>query len=347
MLLYSDLHEERLGASYLRALRSLGHEVRCFDAIAERRRLSGWLRNRIGQRLTANSLTLRRIGSVQLNGALVKSAAEYKPDLVLVISGHFLMPESIVVLRRSGAKVVAYFPDNPFSPHSSSRPEILPTAKECDLFLVWGERLAEELRSSGVAGARFLPFGWDKDFFPFQGLDRPKKYDVVFVGGWDRQREAFLDEIGRHFDLRIWGPSYWGSRSHANGVARAAWQGRALSARELAAVSAAARINLNLLRAQHVVGGQPDGVIMRNFEIPGVGGFLLSTHTATAERLFREGRSGAFFRNIPECLASIENYLTRESERNNLAALAHEDVDRRHQYFHRAREILSMLGYSG
>lgn len=347
VLLYSDMHDERLGASYLRAFRALGHEVACFDVIAEQRRLAAWLRTRVGHRLTINSLVLRRMGSETFNHAFLQAAAEFGPEVVLVISGHFLMPESVRKLRRSGAKVAAYFPDNPNPPHSASRPEILLAAAECDLYLVWGERLAEELRSRAIPGARFLPFGWDGDCFPFQGAGRAKEGDVVFVGGWDPQRETFLDEVGCHFRLQVWGPPYWGSRTRPGGVARRAWQGRELNSREFAAVSAAARINLNILREQHMVGGQPDGVIMRNFEVPGAGGFLLSTRSATAERLFPERHTGAYYQDVSDCLTAIERHLAQERERNELAALAHEEVDRRHRFTHRASEILSMLRDSG
>ena len=332
----------RLGASYERALHKLGHEVIRFDVDSHQLDLRGWLRSRVGHRLTINSLNARRWGARNYNVAFQNLVSDTRPDLVLIFNGPFIMPETIRWVRRHGAKCVLFHADNPLPPHYNARPETLLVAKECDVFLVWSSVLADKLRGMGIP-ANFLAFGWDEVVTPFQGAPNRFDSDVSFVGGWDRQRESFLEQVACHFNLKIWGPPYWGDRSRPAGKVRQCWQGRALRGTEVAEVFARSRINLNILRDQHYHDGKADGVIMRTFEVPGAGGFLLSTRSGCATSIFREDQECGYFDDIDECLNKIEFYLANECIRNEMSQTSHETVDADHHYHHRASEIIAML----
>lgn len=342
VLLAGIFRTGHLAASYRRAFMALGHEVVTFDVEAHRAELDWWLRNRIGHRLTIDIGWARRAGSLRYNRALEAIAAQQRPDLVLSFNGDFIMPETVRNIRRCGARFVIFHADNPLPPHYNSRPETLESARECDAFLIWSSALAERLCKLGIP-AGFLAFGWDDEVFPFQGFSEHKDCDVAFVGGWDRQREAFLDEVARHFDLRIWGPSYWGERSRRNSAATRCWQGRALEGAEAAAVFARTHINLNILRNQHYVDDVADGVIMRTFEVPGAGGFLLATRSGGATTLFPEADAAGYFDDVDECLTRIDYYLSHTKERAELARQAHVLVDAGHHYTHRVADLLAFV----
>jgi spore maturation protein CgeB len=100
---------------------------------------------------------------------------------------------------------------------------------------------------------------------------------------------------------------------------------------------------LNVFRAQHYVNNSPTGVIMRTFEVPGAGGFLLSTRSQEALEVLPEGESGAYFGSVAECCEQIDRYLASDHERRSVAAKAHETVATRHLYSHRAMRMLEVL----
>jgi spore maturation protein CgeB len=343
IVFFADLHPLRLGDSYCRAMVELGHDVTCVDIRSERKHLSRWLRSRLGHRLTRNSRWARAICAQRYNNRLMEVVGALRPTLLFILSGDFVLPDTVRRIKRLGVRVALYHPDNPLPPHYASRPETLPVAAECDLYLVWGELLAQELRRRGVSNARFLPFAWDREAFPYQGHGIRKEFDVAFVGGWDPARERLLDEIAGHCDLRIWGPRYWLTRTRRQSPLRRCIQGGELVPMDAARTVARARITLNVVRDQHVVNGQPDGVIMRNFEVPGAGGFLLTTRTSTAGVLFREGETAVYFNDVAECLEKISHYLARDRERESISVRAHQLVAEQHLYTHRFQELLALL----
>lgn len=343
LMLVGDFQTDRLGASYERAFNAIGLAVVRFDVRAEARGLAWPARNRFFYRLTAPILAIRRAWSRKLNLEILERAAATKVAWVFIHNGEWLMPETVVALKRAGVRVAIFHADNPLPPNYSNRPETLQAARECDLYLVWSERLAEQLREQSIP-ATFHAFGWDPEVFPYQGsVPQGSWSGVVFIGGWDRERESFLDELACHVPLRIFGPGYWGTRTRRSSRARSCWQGRALLMNEAAQVVRESAVSLNVLRTQHQFEGAYDGVIMRHFEVPGAGGFLLSTRSGVATSLFPDGSSGAYFDGVADCVKQCRHFIESTDERYALASAAHETVANVHTYRNRAREVVVKL----
>lgn len=337
--LYGDFGQYRLAGSYQRALRGLGCDVVPIDTQKIAGYLAFWLRNRLLHRLTLRSRMWRELGSARWNEHVRQRLGEVSPDLFLVLNGDLLMPETVQRVRSSGVQVFIFHADNPLPPWAASRPETVPSALVCDTYFVWSRNLAERLRDIGVARTEYLPFAWDPDVFPHFGLSATPTHQVVFVGGWDEEREACLTELSERFDLKIWGPPYWRTRTRPGSPLRRCWQGTAIEGSQAAQVLADSAIALNLLRQQNL----PDGVNMRTFEVPGCGGFALATRTKGALTILPEDSAGVYFGDIEECCMQIERFLARPVERLELAENAHARVANGHQYAHRARRILDVF----
>lgn len=343
ILIAGDFQPDRLGASYERAFRTLGLGVTRFDIGLERARLTWPARNRWLHRLSIRSLAARRHWSERFNAELVGQARKENVPWVLLHNAEWVMPETVRVLRGEGRTVAVYQADNPFPPHYNNRPETLPAAREADVYFVWSRRLAAKLQGAGVNG-QFLAFGWDPEIFPYQGSVAQGSWPgAVFIGNWDREREQFLDEIAAKVPLRIYGSSYWGTRTSRTSPARRAWQGRQLTMSEAARALRESAVALNVLRTQHLVDGAYDGVIMRHFEVPGAGGLLLSTRSGVATDLFEPGQSGLYFETVNECVDQCRWLIADSELRMRLAEQAHALVEREHTYVHRAREMVAAL----
>jgi spore maturation protein CgeB len=170
---------------------------------------------------------------------------------------------------------------------------------------------------------------------------------VVFLGSWDREREEFLEQLAARVPLRIFGPWRWGRRTNPGGRVRECWQGIEPWTTDAARIIRQSAVCINILRTQHIIDGHPDAVIMRHFEVPGAGGFLLSSRDGTATSLFPEGRTAEYYSDIDECVSKANWYMKNMSERRALVQRAHAEVAACHRYLDRAGEILSMLEESG
>lgn len=79
---------------------------------------------------------------------------------------------------------------------------------------------------------------------------------------------------------------------------------------------------------------------MRTFEIPGSGGFSLSTRTKGALEIFPEDHAGGYFESVDECLRQIEHFRTQDRLRLEIARNAHDIVRQGHTYVDRAKQII-------
>jgi len=342
LCLAGEFAHDRLGASWERALQALDREVVRFDIGAERRRLGWPLRNRYAHRVTIASYRIRQSAAREYNEELYRRAVNGGAEVLLLHNGEFVFPDVLARIRRRGIRVVIFHADNPLPPHYANRPETLAAAREADLYLVWSEQLAARLRQLGVRRACFFPFAWDPMVFPWEPPPPHQWEGVAFVGGWDPERERILETVAARFPLKIYGPPYWGTRTRRASAARKLWMGEALAGVEAARVARESAVSLNILRTQHYVDGVADGLIMRHFEIPGAGGFLLSTRSGGATEFFAERVAGAYFGNDDEMLEQIATHLKDPPRRCAIARRAHE-VTTRHTYADRLRALLSAL----
>jgi spore maturation protein CgeB len=297
------------------------------------------MKNRYIHRLTLGSLHIRARAAASWNREILEAVRNTKPSILVILNGDFVVPSTLRAIREQGVKIGIFHADSPFRPSPNFRPETFESVKEADCYFMWSKELCRRLiAEAGARNVHYLPFAWDDKVFPYQGTVVEKLHDVVFVGGWDRDREIFLEEVARHYPLRIWGPNYWATRTRPGSKVRACWQGLPVYGAQAAELLARSRVAINILRRQNM----PDGTNMRTFEVPGCGGFVLSTRSLGATEIFQEGVSGAYFGNETECLDQVERFLTHDSHRQEIINVAHEIVA--HQsYSIRAKEILTTM----
>lgn len=341
ILLWGEFEPGSLGASWEAGLISNGHGVQRFDITLERRRLAWPLHNRYSRRLSRDRYVLRSFWCRRLNNALIDRASRDRPQLVIIHNGEYLFPETLDALTAMGCRTAIFHADNPLPPHHNHRPENLPAAKAADLYFVWSERLAGVLRSLGV-NASFLPFAWDAAVFP-QGRYTGEWEGAVFVGNWEPRREAILERLSSSIPLRIFGSNYWERRTKRGSAVRRLWQGRLLDGKEAAEEFRRSAISLNIMRDQHYIDGQADGLIMRHFEVPGAGGLLLSTRSTGATTLFPPESLATYFDDTRDCAATAITLLRDSARREQIARSASECVAQQHTYSERMRQFMNLV----
>jgi len=317
-----------IGGSLVRGAARLGIQTILFDAdrAAAAPRLLRSLSWHLGDR---RPLHLKRFSN-----ELVEACARAKPEILVATGMAPLIDSALRALRQLGIVSVNFSTDDPWNPAMRSNWH-LSALPSYDLVFSPRRSNLDDFRRLGCASVRYLPFGYDESLFASGAPpnDVPA-YDVLFIGGADPDRVAFMTEFMRHGPPVAVGGGYWerysAFRAHALGIK---------PPEVVRGLTAAAKVNLCLVRRAN-----RDGHVMRSFEIAAVGGCMLAEDTGEHREIFGpEGEAVVYFRNAREAAERTRALLCNISERKRLAAGLHRRiVDGAHTYTDRLATMLDV-----
>ena len=323
--------------SFLRnALQALGQPHVALDLIAYAE--DGW--PRLARKLAVRLIGKRPLGFWRMNRDILAAARKFEPEVVLITGGAPVAPSTLRELKEQiGAVLVNYATDDPFN-RLACPPWVATCIPLYDLYACTKRAIMDDVRAAGCRRVAFVPFGYDPSLhFPesLKSAEESGKFtcDVAFVGGGDRDRYPYFEELARALPagrLNIYG-ALW----ERNPVLAPYHRGFALG-RDYRLALAGAKVAPCLVRRAN-----RDGHVMRSFEVPACGAFMLAERTAEHQEFFREGEEVGFFSSPQELVDKVRYYLDHASERERMAAAAHRKVTRgNHTYAHRLQQILEL-----
>jgi spore maturation protein CgeB len=327
LALLGTLGGTHIGGSFGRGAAKLGIETIWFDA---NKASAG---PRMLHSLCWHLADRRPLHLSQFSNALVKTCTQAKPEILIAIGMAPLTESALRILRRMGIVCVNYSTDDPWNPALRSRWH-LRALPFYDIVFSTRRSNLKDLQRLGCPKVHYLAFGYDETLFasPVQSGHAPA-HDVLFVGGADADRAAFMAEFMRHgLPVAVAG-GYWerypAFRAYALGIK---------PPELIRALTATAKLNLCLVRRAN-----RDGHVMRSFEIAAAGGCMLAQDSDEHREIFGpEGEAVLYFRNAKEAAQRARALLADSSERKRLAANLHRRiVDGAHTYAHR---LATMLG---
>ena len=324
--------------SYRRAL-APHYEVRVFDplrGVPGIDRLFGpvWA-GRVGVAFgIANRLILREPLAL-VEPKLLRVAADFAPDLVLVTAIESLRPRVVAGLRggNRNARVIGVFSD---ALVNFGRGYFF--GADYDRLFFKDHYVVDKLRAKlGWKHVYYLPQCCDRVLhrrLPLGDADR-KRYgcDITLAGNAHFFRcEVLRPLLGR--DLKIWGapPPAW-----LDHPARVAFTGRPVTGEEKCKAMLAAKIVLNQNHYSEIAGTNK-----RTFEVAGIGAFQLTDTPALAD-VFDAESEVACFDTQQDMLDRIEHYLARPELRDAMAERAQRRAHAEHTYEHRWVALLETL----
>ena len=322
-----------LMGSYARAFAELGIETRTFCLARAYESAFPYMRFR----------ALRRVAEPVLlsmfNENVTRELSGIEADLVLVIKGHRLSATTVDRIRESsGAPVVNFYPDDPFSEERSNRlaygPNVLAVYDACFTF---ARHLLPHYERAGAQQAHYLPFARDPSLHAPPASASPPAFDIVFVGNLDADRVRFLDAIARDYRVVVVGERTTAEVPRGSALARATFAPAAYG-KDLGQALARGAISLNVMRPQNA--GSHN---MRSFESPACGAFTLSQRTAELTELFVEGEQVVCFSDVDELREAVARWLPDARARSAIAAAGFARV-RDDTYARRASEMLQVAG---
>lgn len=280
-----------------------------------------WPRARMLRDLVGDGLADRSIGL---------RVRRHAPDVVLLYgTGFRLAPQWLAGLPRR-PRVVGFVEGGFHKPFpSASLREIAP---HLDVLFLTAGSFGARLRELGIARSHFITEGVDAaDHHPVAGSRPEFRSDVAFVGqAWeDGDRVKLVTEIGRHFDLKVYGAGWerWGIRAQRENV----------GVRAFREICAGAKITVGTNNRNDL----PLYFSNRTWHTLGCAGFHLTHHVPCLERIFENERHLVWFHGTDHCLRLIERYLEQPGERRRIAQEGHRLA---HAHFSYDRVVERMLG---
>lgn len=339
ILLIGTGEPPHLGGIFRRALESLGHNV-CFADEA-------WAYGPIDSPpLQSLVLRLRRnlpTRTSAFNCTVLRLAQDHSPDLILALKGSYLTPETLHDLKRTtGALLVNYSTDDPFNA-SASTPCIRPSLRLWDVYATPRAHTIPELQQHCKGQILYLPFAYDPEshfretqITPIE--ERTFSSDLVFIGVCDRDRVEILKSAAaqRNVVVHLYGG---GRRYRLLKELRRKHRGLAVG-RDYRLALTCSKIALSINRKAN-----RDTHVMRTFEIPACGAFLLAERTEEQSAMFKEDREAVFFTGIDELRDKAAFYLKHADARLKIAGAGFTRVTSgRNTYRDRVASLLDRIG---
>jgi spore maturation protein CgeB len=244
--------------------------------------------------------------------------------------------DTIQRLKSLGILCVNISTDDPWNPVHRAKWRFQ-ALSEYDIVFTPRRSNIQDIVALGCPRVEYLPFGYDEAFFfPPQQAPTDDGPDVLFVGGADQDRTAFLAAFS-HPDARLsLAGAYWERHPAVPGVRLGALKPDALRV-----LTAAAKVNLCLVRRAN-----RDGHVMRSFEIAACGGCMLVEDTAEHRDIFgADGDCVAYFTSPEEAQARARALLSDGRERERMSHAVVKTIQAgRHTYRDRLESILSIAG---
>ena len=302
--------------SVVKTLRSFGHEVEFYPMCAFYVQASYWQR----KLYKLGFASLRKRYDQEWEAGLLKQAEIMRPDYVLVLNGAMLTKRLLVDMSSLCSDVVLWLWDG-LSRFGWMRVEELMPHLSCIAVFEYDDLEKFE----GWQGKRiYLPLGYDEDIYEHTS-SKKRDIDIAFVGMPSEERVLTLDAVaayaavegrrlfvgGQWYDMRFWKKAPY-RRKHPQLYSFI--ENRLLSFDEVASIYKRSRICLNIGAAEH------HSINPRAFELVASGTLQIMKAGQEMHGRLRMGEDLLQYRDIPQLLQLIEQFLQDEPARSRIAA---------------------------
>ena len=277
----------------------------------------------------------------RFNRHILDTAARVAPDLLLVIRGEWMTPDTFSAIP-AGRKII-WFQDTA----RRSGADHVELARRADAVFVFETSDIDYLAERGVPRDRiaFLPMGHDP--VVYSDLELPETVDVCFVGRMYEERKALIHRLVDELpELRfeVWGrylryrePRTWmlWLRRQMDRRSRQTYRNRNIAPQDTSRVYNRSRISLNIHHNQSQGGCNP-----RVFEICSTGAFQLCDRNRYVET--EVSPELVQFEGYDDLKAKILAFVADDAARRAIAATCKAAVQR-HTFEARMATALSVL----
>lgn len=239
------------------------------------------------------------------NRQLLNDVDRYHPDIVWIFKGMEIFPSTLNRIKEKGIKLVNYNLDHPFRfvSKGSGNQNVRNSIPAYDLHISYSQRIIQELQERYPGIRTFhLPFGYHSyvDDLQPDGVEINK---VCFVGYGDEERAEAIHFLGNQgIDIDLYGDRWKKFIPKKMSNVRIYPPVYGL---EYWSILSRYRVQLNLFRP-HNLGSHN----MRTFEIPAIGGIMLSRHSDEQLQYFEPEKEAFFYYDLDGLLKQVQKLLS-------------------------------------
>lgn len=205
---------------------------------------------------------------------------------------------------------------------------------------------------------------WGSNHFTYKKTGSGIKHGVTFVGRSYGKRNKTIDDVKRAgVPIECWGAGWSNGRIEQDDMIRLFSESKinlnfvgsssSFRLKPIAKIFLNRRADdtyrvrnpllwvANILSLIHERRGQIKG---RNFEVPGSGGFLLTSDADNLTDYFEDGKEIVTFKDTKDLIEKAKYYLSHEDERAAIAEAGYQRTLREHTYERRFNDIFKAMG---
>ena len=274
---------------------------------------------------------------LRLINLLKKKKYNYK--VIIIFKGKEISFKTLEKIKRNNSNVIFINinHDDPFNPEKNiSNSNVIKSIKLYDLYFVWSKRIYYKLMRSKYNNIRYLPFGFDHTFHNLRQNKKNKIFKhILFIGSWDKNREFLLNKLGK-FNIKIHGTGWNNASKKIKTNKNIFISYKEASPSRCKKEMSRAAVTLNILRKQNRTSHN-----MKTFEIPGMGGLMLTERSYEQNNFFPENKSSLMYTGLRELKKKIL-YAYNNKHVSNIR-IAGSKVIKKHYYKNRVNLILDEI----
>ena len=303
---------------------------------------------------------MREVGKDKMNEKLLETVKKEKPNLCFF----FLFRDEIKketikkITKKSNSITFNWFADDHFRFYNFSKyyAPLFHWASTTDFQAV--------KKYHKIGYKNVIKTQWACNHFLYKPSNLPKIYDVTFIGQPHGNRREVIKKIKKaSINIRCWGKG---------------WPSGRISQGEMIKIFSQSKIDLNLTKSsgnvdfralasiffrreldkslkfvsprywfpnfQSLLAKKREQIKGRNFEIPGSGGFLLTSDADNLTNYYQDGKEIVIYKNTDDMINKIKYYLEHNEEREAIARAGYERTLHDHTYEKRFNSIFKVMG---
>jgi spore maturation protein CgeB len=260
-----------------------------------------------------------------------------KYDLIIIFKGLYLTKKFIINLKKisHNSKFINIYPDDPFDKNyfsDISNKSLFKSLKYFDYIFIYSQKIKKKLKLTlSKNKIIYLPFAHDPAIHIRQKLFHKHLYDISFIGTADKERYNIIRQL-KDYKIVI-GGNGWDRYKQLKNVVYLGAINTQLSAN----VIRKSTISLNLLRKQNY--GSHN---MRTFEIPAMGGLMLTKRSTEQNLFFKENVDCLMYGNFKDLNNKIKLVLNNKSKFEKIKNNGHK-LSKKYTYLLNVRKILKLI----
>jgi len=277
-----------------------------------------------------------------INKKIINFCKQSPVDVIFVNKGSTIFPSTLQEIRLFCKLIVNYNPDHPFIFHSrgSGNKNVSNSIMNYDILFSYSKNICKKVKEIYKVNTYWIPFGYDPKLDNINLRNSINSDRFLFVGAFDNNRANLMESLKRN-DFDIYGDGEWFTKTAGKNYVRNSFKNAKLYGNDLIQKSKEALASLNILREQNI---NENAHNMRTFEVPGMGGTLISNFTEEQAYFFEPDKEMIYFSSTDELNDRLNHLKSHHDQALKIRINALERSRKsNYNYNHRCREMLQII----